>query len=118
VRLRLILLLALAVATAQAADAAPAPLSKSARHPPSPDTLLANFRAEGYDVRKIERGPEPGTYVLSTAAPVRAGRRLGYQIVTHTVRADGPDVRAPLREVLERDRQLRQAALDSTLEQW
>jgi hypothetical protein len=116
-RLRLLLLIASCLLTA-AASAAPAPLHRTARHPPSPDTLLANFRAEGYVVRSLERGPEPGTYVLSTVAATSAGRRTRFQVVTYTVRVDGPDVRAPLRQVLESARRAYQAAVRNQFEQW
>jgi hypothetical protein len=118
VKVRLLLLIAVVVATAGAAPAAPAPLPRKQHHVPSPDTLLANFRAEGYDVRSLERGTEPGTYVLTTVTPTPSGRRIRFQLTKHTVRVDGSDVRAPLREVLEGARQAFQAALNNQLEEW
>jgi hypothetical protein len=111
VSLRVLLLIVCCLTTAGAAHSAPAPLPKSARHPPTPDTLLANFRAEGYSVRMVERGPEPGTYRVTTSAP-------DFQLTTFTVRADDPDVRGAIREELESARRAYQESLRGRFEKW
>ena len=87
-------------------QAAPAPAAKPARRVPSPGTLLANLRAEGYCVTAIQYGPEPGTYVV-TVPPLLVAWGSDVSLDadtedrTYLVRAASADVRADLRAFLE-----------------
>ena len=97
-------LIALLVAgSAAAAHAAPAPVAKPPRNVPSPATLLADLRAEGFAVRDVERGPEPGTYLV--VLPLRVTNYERKLVVIYTkfvVRTAGPDVRSALRAFLQK----------------
>jgi hypothetical protein len=93
-------------ALAQPSGAAPAPLAKTPRTFPTPNRLLADFRAEGYTVKSLERGPQPGSYVVTV--PSWASDGLYAPAATYAVSVKGPDVRAEIRAVLQTDYEQRQ----------
>jgi hypothetical protein len=102
-RARLLLLAALLVATAQTVSAAPAPLAKPPRRAPSPATLLTDFRAEGFSLSSLDRGPDPGSYVIRIRSLSRS--ELYVPSRTYVVRVGASDVRSAIRACLEKDRQ-------------
>jgi hypothetical protein len=95
--------LAAVVALTTASPAAPAPFEKSPRHAPSPDVLLADFRAEGYSVRSLDRGPERGSYVIILRAISHSELYLPAR--TYVVRVGDTDVRSAIRACLQKDRE-------------
>jgi hypothetical protein len=98
-----IALIVIASVVGSSALAAPAPFAKPARHPPSPEALLAQMRAEGFSLHAIERGPEPGTYVVTKNVELVGLGENTCAFVPRkwTVRADSGDVRAEVRALLE-----------------
>jgi hypothetical protein len=102
------LLIALFVAaTAAGAHAAPAPVAKPPRHLPPLAAVLADLRDEGFDVRSIERGPEPGTYVLEVPHLAFDGEHVVRVYRKRTVRVSGYDLRTELRPHLLRHSDVR-----------
>jgi hypothetical protein len=100
---RVALSLTALVGLATASPAAPAPVPKPPRHAPSPATLLADFRTEGFAVRSLDRGPEPGSYVISLRAASDAGLYVASR--RYVVRVGDSEVRSAIRACLEKDRE-------------
>src|SRR5262245_14504483 len=105
ISLRLLLIGLLSTVSAFAAvQAAPAPVAKPARHVPSPETLLANLRAEGYHVVALNHGREPGTYAVTLALRIAGDDFETFAATVHRtyqVRTDSADVQADLRAFLK-----------------
>ena len=98
-----VLLVALCVvATAGVAGAAPAPLARPVHNVPSPGALLTDFRAEGFPVTAVERGPEPGTYVITLQLRVENDEQRAIVAHRRSVVRVGTNVRADLREFLQK----------------
>lgn len=100
-----LLLTTVALALGAAAHAAPAPLPRQERHPPSPDTLFANFKAEGYShLCRLER-VSGNVYVVEVHRPIDVEfESLRVIPTSFTVETRGRNVREELREFLEQTR--------------
>jgi hypothetical protein len=101
-------LLALFLFVAQA-TAAPAPFSKPPRHEPTLGQLLQHFRAEGYAVSALERGPNAGEWTITIRKVVlMATNRFGgnpRQVprdITYKVTTEGGASEPALRAFLQR----------------
>jgi hypothetical protein len=109
-RVRVLLVALFGLLIASQTQAAPAPMAKSPRQPPSLATLSRELRAEGFDVRGLERGPEPGLYRITIAPTPRSTVPVPCQ--THEVRVTGGDVRAELRAFLVQTRPALKSGFD------
>jgi hypothetical protein len=98
-----IVLVVLASLIASEVMAAPAPFTKPNRHPPSPEALLLQLRAEGFSLQSIERGPQSGTYVVTKHVELVGLHEMAcaYVIRKWTVRTDVPDVCDEVRAILK-----------------
>jgi len=87
------------VVVAGAVQAAPAPLPKAPAAPTS-GQLQHRLRARGIAVEAVQRGHEPGEWVvIMKVSGVRNGRGVE-RLILKTVRASGPDERAVLQALL------------------